>query len=513
MAGEILGVDALTANREVHCDVCIVGSGAGGGFLAAGLAARGLDVVVVEEGSHFTQADFDLTERNAYPALYQDGGSRTTSDLAITVLQGRSVGGSTTVNWTTCFRTPERILEHWERTHGVEGLDIASLRPHFEAVEARLGIVPWSEDLVNPNNRKLLDGARALGWHTEILSRNVRGCVNSGYCGMGCPLDAKQAMAITTLADAVRDGATIYANTRAVRFELDGDRVTAVRGMVLRDPPGVPTGIEITVRPKVAVSCAGAINSPMLLLRSGIERGGLVGQRTFLHPVVAVLGEYAERVDGWYGAPQSVHSHEFVDRGPDHVGVLLEASPVHPMLAASALRVFGSDAAQLLGGLSHASALISLAVDGLLPGDQGGTVALRSDGRLRLDYPISAPLAEAFRFGMDVLAQIHLAAGSERVFTLHPEPVILRQLGDLPLLASATYGAHQHTVFSAHQMGGCAVGPDPSTSVVDLSFRVHDMLNLFVVDGSVLPTALGVNPSETIYALAHWATDHVASAV
>ena len=161
------------ARVELACDVCIVGSGAGGATLAAGLAQRGLNVVMLEEGGHHTSRDFVGKEGVNYPMLYQERGTRATADLAFTILQGRSVGGGTTVNWTTCFRTPDRVLEHWRSAHGIEGLDPAALAPHFDAVEARLGIQPWSEDLINENNRVLLDGARKLGWSAEILRRNL----------------------------------------------------------------------------------------------------------------------------------------------------------------------------------------------------------------------------------------------------------------------------------------------------------------------------------------------------
>lgn len=505
------GADVVS-DRELRCDVCIVGSGAGGAVLAAGLVERGLSVVLLEEGGHHTRRDFDLQEGNAYPMLYQDRGTRATADLAITILQGRSVGGGTTVNWTTCFRTPPRILALWRERYGIEGLDEAALAPHFEAVEARLHIAPWPEALANANNRVLLDGCRALGWEAAPLRRNVKDCVNSGYCGLGCPVDAKQAMHVTYLPDALGHGLELYADVRAERLEVRGDRVVAVHGAVLDRATGRPNGRRVVVRPKVAVASGGAINSPALLLRSGLDRNGRVGRRTFLHPVVAMVALFDHEVHGWYGAPQSVGSHHFVDRG-GKVGFFLETPPLHPMLAATAFRSFGAAHQDLLARLSHMNSLIALAVDGVQPGDEGGTVSLRSDGRVRVDYPVGEPLREAFRAACVAMARIQLAAGARRVYSLHTTPVELRSEADLPKLEAAPWGALEHAIFTAHQMGGCAMGADPRESVVDATLRHHHVENLFVVDGSVLPTSLGVNPSETIYALAHRARDHVAAAV
>jgi len=503
----------IRSDVEVRCDVCVIGSGAGGAVLAAGLAERGLRVVMLEEGGHHTRRDFDLQEGHAYPMLYQDRGTRATADLAITILQGRSVGGSTTVNWTTCFRTPPRILALWRERFGIEGLDEASLAPHFDAVEERLHIAPWPEELANANNRQLLDGCRRLGWEAAPLRRNVKACVNSGYCGLGCPVDAKQAMHVTYLPDALARGMELYADTRAERIEVEGERVVAVHAVVLDRATGRPTQRRVKVLPKVAVSSGGAINGPALLLRSGLDFNGRLGKRTFLHPVVAMAAIYEEPVNGFYGAPQSIGSHQFIDRGPDKVGFFLETPPLHPMLAATAFRAFGLEHRAFLQQLAHVGVLIALSVDGLLPGDEGGTVSLRDDGRVRVDYPVGAHLEESFRASSIAMARIQLAAGAKEVISLHDQPVRIRSEADLARLEEAPWGAFQHAIFTAHQMGGCPMGADPATSVVDATLRHHRVRNLFVVDGSVLPTSLGVNPSETIYALAHRARAHVAAAI
>lgn len=505
-----VGAD-LTTDVDVSCDVCVIGSGAGGGVLAAGLVERGLSVVILEEGGHHTSREFrKADEAFSYSMLYQGRGGHGTDDLAITLLQGRSVGGGTTVNWTTCFRTPERILEHWRRHHG-STWTAEQLRPHFEAVEQRLGIARWDAVPQNANNDALARAADALGWTWERTRRNVRGCANSGYCGFGCPFDAKQGTLLTTLADAVAGGAELYADTRADRIVVEGDRVVRVEASVLERGRTHPTGTSVVVRPKVLALCGGAVNSPALLLRSGITSGP-VGRRTMLHPVVGLSGRYDDPVRGWSGAPQSVTVHDFVDRGADRVGFFLEAAPVHPMLAGVSLPVLGEEQAVAMGQLAYSSSLIAICVDGLAPGDEGGVVTVKGDGRPSVSYPFHPALVEAFAAAHEVLARAHLAAGAREVVTLHPVPIRIRSERDLPLLKDAAYGRLQHSVFSAHQMGGCAFGPDPATSVVDLELRHHRVPNLFVVDGSVLPTGLGVNPSETIYGVAHLATATIAAA-
>lgn len=500
----------LEDDVERTCDVAIVGSGAGGSVLAARLAARGLEVVVLEEGGAHGRQDFKRPDETwSYPNLYQERGGRATADLAITILQGRAVGGTTVVNWTTCFRTPERILAHWRREHGLT-LTADALAPHFEAVEDRLSIATWPAEVANPNNRILQRGCEALGHEWGSLRRNVKGCADSGLCGLGCPVDGKQAMHITYLADAQRTGAVVFSDVRVVRLEREGRRVVAVHGVTMQRGADRPAGRRVVLRPKVTVVSGGAINTPGLLLRSGFEHP-MIGRRTFLHPVIAVLARYDERIEPFRGAPQSIGSHAFIERG-DEMGYFLEVPPLQPMLTASAGWTSGPELMGLMRDLPHVSGIIALHVDGLHPED-GGTVSLRSDGRIRVDYPVHDRLVRAFRDSHEQVARIHLAAGAREVVTTHAPAQFLRSVDDLPGLRARAFGAHAHGIFTAHQMGGCAMGEDPARHVVDRGLAVRDHDDLFIVDGSVLPTSLGVNPSETIYGIAHWASEGIAARV
>ncbi|BDG10323.1 GMC family oxidoreductase [Anaeromyxobacter paludicola] len=507
--GRVLTGADIARDYEERADACVIGSGAGGAVMAARLAEMGARVVLLEEGGLYTRNDFDMQEATAYPRLYQEKGQRATADLSITVLQGRCVGGGTTVNWTTSFRTPERVLEHWRAAHGVEGLDPATLAPHFDAVEQRLNIREWPLAQVNGNNRVLWDGCGKLGWQRALTRRNVDACANLGYCGLGCPIDAKRSMDVTYVPDAVKKGAHLYANTRAVRIELHRKRANLVRAEVLDPATDRPKGHSVLVKPKVVVLCGSAVNSPALLLRSGLDFNGRVGKRTFLHPVVASIGVYPQRIDGFYGAPQSVTSHQFIERGPGKIGFFMETAPVHPMLAASAAGGFGAAHQEVMARLGHVSALIGLTVDGFLPGDEGGTVSLRKDGRVRLDYRLRPEHWEALREANKALARVQLAAGAESVHSLHEDPVELRREADLPKLDAAPWRPVRVGLFTAHQMGGCAMGKDPDKSVVSARLKHHHVDNLFVADASIFPSSLGVNPQETVFGIAHWAAGHI----
>lgn len=499
--GRIIHGAELTDLQSVEVDFVVVGSGPGGSTAAAVLAAAGARVAVLEEGGHYTRRDFNLQESWAYPALYQEHGNRATEDLSIMILQGRSVGGGTTVNWTSSFRTPERTLALWGARHGVRGLDAAALAPHFEAVEKRIDVGTGDPADVNANNRKLQEGAQKLGWGPQLIHRSVKGCARLGYCGMGCPLDAKRTSRTTFLADAVTAGASVYADCRAVLVETDRGRARAVVAEVLDRAADRPRGRFVAYARRGVVLAGGAINTPALLLRSktGLD-SGQVGRRTFLHPTVPLIAFYDQPIEGFYGPPQSVAVHHFADRG-DRVGYFFETAPIHPMLAALAFPGFGDTHRKIVERLPYAQATIALLIDGHHE-DEGGTVAVSGDGRIKLAYPLSAPLREAAVAALGDMARLQLAAGAREVMTLHETPLSIRSEADLPAIAAAPFGPNHHTMFSAHQMGGAAMGEDPARSVVDSRGRHHQVENLWIADGSVFPTSLGVNPQLSIYALA-----------
>jgi choline dehydrogenase-like flavoprotein len=501
-AGGFKDASQLADGTTLDADVCIIGSGAGGGPTAALLQAAGMNVLVVEEGGHHTRPEFRMREEEAYPMLYQEAGQRATKDQGIAILQGRCVGGTTVVNWTTSFRTPERTLEEWRSVHHVSGLDVATLTPHWAAVEERLSIKQISLEETNRNNRTLFDGCKSLGWQVDTTYRNVKQCMKSGYCSMGCPIDAKQSMLVTYLPDAVARGATVLSRCRVDKLVTAAGRVEAAECSAIGADGYRPTGAKIKIKAKRFVLSCGAINTPAVLIRSGLG-GGMVGRRTFLHPVVGTAAKFRDPVEAWYGAPQSVASHAFAERG-HRAGFFLEAAPLHPMLAGLSLAGYGDGHRRVMADLPHITAHIALAIDGFDPSESGGTVKVRDSGAPVLDYELGPRIWESLREGLRTLVRIDLAAGAEWVQSGHDPALVFAAERDLARLDDARFESGRIAVFSAHVMGGAKVGDDPASSVVrSADLRHHTLANLHIVDGSVLPTSLGVNPQETIYGLAH----------
>jgi choline dehydrogenase-like flavoprotein len=501
---DVVDAAALPADRTIEADVVIVGSGAGGGVSAEMLARAGLKVLIVEEGALKSSKDFRMREAEAYPALYQESAARKTRDKAINILQGRTVGGSTTVNWTSSFRTPAGTLAWWRQHFGLAGYAPAAMAPWFSMMEQRLNISPWLT-APNENNDLLRRGAARLGIPTATISRNVRGCWNLGYCGMGCPTNAKQSMLVTCIPAALDLKATLVTRARAERLVFRGDRVEHLVCRALDADGLAPSGRSLILRARHFVVAGGAINTPALLLRSNAPNPrGLLGTRTFLHPTVISTGLFEQRVDAYAGAPQSVYSDHFLDNTPlgGAVGYKLEAPPLHPLLMATTMAGFGQAHAQAARQFPHQHAMLALLRDGFHPDSRGGSVALAGDGAPVLDYPISACLWDGVRRALLTMAEIQFAAGAKSVQPVHEmaEPYTSWAAAKAGI-AALPYKNHLTRVVSAHVMGGCAMASDDRLGMVGPDGRYNGVCNLSVHDGSLFPTSIGANPQLSIYAV------------
>ena len=396
---KVLGGPYGTAPARVVCDVAVIGSGAG--ITAELLARAGLKVILVEEGPLKSSGDFNQQEATAYPSLYQESAACKTQDKAIDILQGRYVGGSTTVNWTSSFRTPVTTLDDWRDNYNRSTYGNDQSEAYSSQAEQRLHIRPWLIP-ANENNDLLRRGATQLGIGAAAIARNVKGCWNLGSCGLGCPTIAKRSMLVTTIPAALDSGAMLLVETRAERFELVNGRVASLLCLHLDQPAGAVNKSRdaIKIVAKHYALAAGAINSLAVLLRSAASGPrSRLGLRTFLHPAVMSAAVMGHKVEGWHGAPQTIYSDHFLEKQPvdGPIGYKLEAPPLHPVIFPSTVPGIGRQQADLLRKFPNSYVLLALLRDGFHSGAPGGKVKLRSDGAPLLDYPLTAFVLDGAR--------------------------------------------------------------------------------------------------------------------
>ncbi|MCB2250526.1 GMC family oxidoreductase [Pseudomonas chlororaphis] len=494
----------LQQDLTLEADVAIIGSGAGGGTTAEILSAAGYKVLLIEEGPLKTSDDFKMLEDQAYASLYQEGIGRMSKDGAITILQGRAVGGTTLINWTSSFRTPDPTLEHWAREHHVKGHSPAEMAPWFEKMEQLLGVAPWIMP-PNANNDVIRNGCEKLGYSWHVIPRNVRGCWNLGYCGMGCPTNAKQSMMVTTIPATLEKGGELLYLARAERLRIQGERVESLQCLAMDERCVAPTGRTITVRARHYVLAGGGINSPALLLRSdAADPHRRLGKRTFLHLVNFSAGQFDGVINPFYGAPQSIYSDHFQwqDGTTGRMSYKLEVPPLQPALAATLLGGFGPQSALNMQQLPHTHAMLALLRDGFHPDSSGGSVELRGDGSPVLDYQVSDYAWDGLRRAFHSMAEIQFAGGAKAVMPLHNDARYVKTLAEAKaMIDGLRLELYRTRLGSAHVMGGCAMGEDPKSAVADSLGRHHQLANLSIHDGSLFPTSIGANPQLSVYGL------------
>ncbi|HZU83309.1 MAG TPA: GMC family oxidoreductase [Polyangiaceae bacterium] len=492
------------STTRASADAVVVGAGAGGSIVLRELARAGLDVVALEQGSWPQPPDFDQREDHMLPLLFEEAGARATEDMAIRVLQGRGVGGSTIHNTNLCKRTPPEILALWAERHGVEGASERELRASFESVERDLSVSEIAAPMRNANNEALRRGCEALGWRAGPLSHNRVGCVQSGFCELGCAYDAKQNALKVVVPQAVAAGARVLAGVEAVRVVHDGARVTGVEGLA-RDDQGRPRA-SITVSARVVVLAASAVGSAALAMRSGTpDPHGQLGRGLRLHPGGVVAARFDSEIAGWRGIPQSYECTEHLsyEEGSDR-RVWIVTAFAHPVGAAAALPGFGA------AHMAAMRAYPSLAVLTAMVHDQtAGEVRLDEDGRPVLRYRMSEADQGQLGKGLAACARILLAAGAREVTIPAVPPRRVASIAELDALDLAFARPHVVPLTAVHPMGTMRMGEDPRTSVVRSTGEHHQLRGLFVADGSLFPTSLGVPPQISIYSFALHLSPHV----
>jgi choline dehydrogenase-like flavoprotein len=499
-------------DTSLEADVCIVGSGAGGGVMAGVLSERGLKVVVLEAGGYFDDADFSQLEIPAYQNLYWRGGPRPTGEMNVTLQAGCCLGGGTVVNWSTSLHTTPWVREQWEREFGLEGLAGSDFDHHLDAVCERLNVNDRCSQL-NGAQQRMKVGAEKLGWSFRLAQRNTDerrySFDTAGSMGFGDHTGAKQSTAKTYLQDAFDGGALLVTRCRAEHILVERGRAGGVEA-TWSDRPGGRLAKVAVRAPQVVIACGG-LESPALLLRSGIG-GPAVGEYLRLHPCTLTFGVYADDLEAWKGAPQAGVVHEFENIEQGH-GFLIEG--VHYTTAAAAAALPYTDAASHKHAMSnYRHCAVWMAV---LRDHGNGRVTIDRAGKAMPWYSLTDELdLRNARKGIDAQARLHEAAGAQQIFAAATGAPPWRQGDDLDTFIARAQqiplAAGGWKLASAHQMGTCRMGTNPNTSVANPWGELHQVKGLWIGDGSAFPTASGTNPMITIMALAHRNAHAVAAA-
>ena len=511
---------------RLEADVVVVGSGAGGGVVAAELARAGRKVVVVEAGPFVDEATMPRDELDAYGRLYLNYGLLSTWDGAITMLAGSGVGGGTLVNWMTSLDAPAEVRAEWARHHGLDGLDGPEWADDMAAIEREMGVAPAT--VIPPKDELIRRGAADLGWESDVIRRNATDCGDCGSCPFGCPRGTKQSGIRAHLAEAARHGAVILDRARVTYVSTVaagepgrgrqswGGRTTGVMGNLAPADPGAPSPARpqrFEIAAPQVVLAAGALRSPSIL-QASLAPHPAIGRYLRIHPVPVVGALMDEPVDMWRGTMQAVRSMQFAMDEPGHRRYVMESAPGHLGLLALVLPWEGSvEHGELMARARQFAPILAVTRDG---GE--GTTRLTRARRVRIDYRLDDEGRATVRHALVAMACLARAGGAREIvavgtpmarYVVDPAPGEARRFADFETrLAVTDFRPHRGTIASAHQMGTIRMGADAATHPADPRGRVRldasgaIVPGLYVADSSTFPTGIGVNPMLSVMAMA-----------
>lgn len=484
------------AGETLECDVVVVGTGAGGAPVARELAERGHAVLMLEEGAHYERKDFTGRPLDMQRRMYRDAGfTMAFGNAVIPIPIGRTVGGTTTINSGTCFRAPAQTLARW-REAGLSEMTEEHLEPYFRRVEQMLQVTPAAMRYVGKPGEVIARGCDALGYSHGPLPRNAPDCDGQGLCCFGCPTDAKRSTNVSYVPRALSAGAQVITGVKVERVETRGGTAVGVRGVV-RTPSGEA---PLAVRARVVVLACGTLHTPTLLLKNGLANGsGQVGRNLSIHPASHALALFDEEIRGWSTIPQGYAIHEL-----ESEGILFEGATAPFEMLASLLDLHGRRFTEVVEQFNQVAAFGFMIKD-----TSRGRVRVGPGGRPLLTYWMRDADVHAMQRGMAFLARVYLAAGAREVYPGLWGHDVLRTRDDVERMATARVAARHFDISAYHPLGTCRMGRDSRASVVSPTGETHDVRNLWITDGSALPSSLGVNPQVTIMALSTRAADLV----
>lgn len=463
-------------------DVCIIGSGAGGGVLAYKLSKEGKEVALLEKGNYYSIEWIKERSEEELLKLWKSGGEQLSRSFSANIAQAECVGGGTVINWGVCFNTPKEVLDYWRRMFGFPYSD-QEMDEAFDNVKKMIDIEKVDPGEAGLAHRMVEKGVKKLGYSGDWMKRNSKDGV-------------KRSMLISYLGKADREKVKIFPNCEAEKIIFTNGKASGVEATFIN--PKDCQKKKLILTSKIVILSAGAIASSGFLLRNWVgNKNGQVGRHLSIHPGVGAIGWFKNEINKDMHLPMAYYCDEFSVRKTGKPGFIIESVVVPPFQFGLNITRFALEHIERMKDYSH------MVIAGVLVHDEpSGTVSLNWSGEPVIDYSLTEYDQKKMVHGLEEASRILIAAGAEKVITPYFKPLELERHDDIQFIRERGAGPGSLVAATPHPQGGNRMGKNKAYCVVDEHCEMYDMPNLFVCDASVFPTSVGVNPQVTVMAIA-----------